>query len=63
MNTLHLQDSLGLPRLTAALRRPQRFAPRVPAAAVAGGSWLERLAAWAERQPHHRRLGSYTQWR
>jgi hypothetical protein len=23
-------------------------------------SWLERLAAWAERQPYHRRLGSWT---
>jgi hypothetical protein len=25
-------------------------------------SWLERLAAWAERQPAHRRLGSWTAW-
>lgn len=36
---------------------------RPPAAArqqgVAAG-WLDRLAAWAERQPTHRRLGSYT---
>lgn len=23
--------------------------------------WLERLAVWAERQPHHRRLGSWTE--
>ena len=60
MNTLHLQDSLGLARLTAAWRRP----PRAPVAAVAvGTSWIDRLAAWAERQPMHHRLGSYTYWR
>jgi len=23
--------------------------------------WLERLAVWAEQQPHHRRLGSWTE--
>jgi hypothetical protein len=23
-------------------------------------SWTERLAAWAERQPNHRRLGCWT---
>jgi|GEM_PF-6376202 hypothetical protein len=23
-------------------------------------SWTERLAAWAERQPEHRRLGCWT---
>ena len=22
--------------------------------------WIERLAAWADRQPYHRRLGSWT---
>jgi hypothetical protein len=61
MNTLHLQERLGLVTLPAAWQWPQRFAPR--ACAVSGASWLDRLAAWAERQPMHRRLGSYTQWR
>lgn len=26
-------------------------------------AWLERLAAWAERQPVHHRLGSYQRLR
>ena len=30
-------------------------------AAVTAPGWLERLAQWAERQPPHRRLGSYLQ--
>lgn len=60
MNTLHLQDSLGLGKWAASLHRPQRSVPR---ASAVGTSWLDRLAAWAERQPMHRRLGSYTQWR
>jgi len=25
--------------------------------------WMERLAAWAERQPNHHRLGSWMQMR
>jgi hypothetical protein len=37
----------------AALRRPT--AP----ATAARTDWMERLAAWAERQPNHHRLGSW----
>lgn len=29
----------------------------------AAASWLDRLAAWAERQPVHHRLGSYQRLR
>jgi hypothetical protein len=28
--------------------------------AVAQPGWLERLALWADAQPQHRRLGSWT---
>ncbi len=39
--------------------RQQAAAPAAaPAAARAG--WLERLALWAEAQPVHHRLGSWT---
>jgi hypothetical protein len=31
----------------------------MPAGAVTALGWLERLAAWAERQPVHHRMGSY----
>lgn len=50
-------------RRAAQVSLTQRRAPRVsswsPASAVRPG-WLELLAAWAERQPMHHRLGSYT---
>ena len=39
-------------------------ARRQPAVAVCSPqgqrSWIERLAAWAERQPRHRHLGHWT---
>jgi len=39
--------------------RAGRVAPR-PSASEARLGWLELLATWAERQPMHHRLGSYT---
>jgi hypothetical protein len=30
------------------------------APAATGGRWIERLAAWADRQPQHHRLGQWT---
>lgn len=30
---------------------------------VSSGSWIERLADWAERQPAHRRMGSWVRYR
>jgi hypothetical protein len=49
-----------LPSLRSALHVPQ--AARRPTHAVEAAPatpWLERLAAWAERQPVHRHLGSW----
>lgn len=40
-----------------------RPATRIPARSVAQASWLERLAAWAERQPAHHRVGSWERFR
>lgn len=47
---------INLPRiaLAPAFERP---APRSATSAV---SWMERLAAWADRQPQHHRLRSWT---
>jgi hypothetical protein len=47
----------------AAMPLPQRGAtsfPIRPAGLSTAAIWLERLAAWAERQPMHHRMGSYT---
>ena len=38
--------------------RPATQDPR-RAETAARADWMERLAAWAERQPNHRRLGSW----
>ena len=47
-----------------AMPLPQRR-PTVAPVRFAGSptkpTWLERLAAWAERQPMHHRMGSYTE--
>lgn len=51
MTTLHLARPL-LP-----LRAKQQ---PVPALWRSPAAWLVRLAAWAERQPRHRHLGSWT---
>ena len=46
-------------RTQAPTRRHTVVLPRVaPVPAQLG--WLERLALWAEAQPAHRRLGSWT---
>jgi len=39
-------------------RRPVAVAVAAPVAAHIG--WLERLALWADAQPQHHRLGSWT---
>lgn len=39
--------------------RPALWTEPRPTASAAS-HWLERLAAWAEKQPVHHRLGSYT---
>jgi hypothetical protein len=55
MNTLALAP---LP----VLRQPllTKAAPQAGAAVQPATTWLERLAQWADRQPPHRRLGSWT---
>ena len=45
------------PRAARALT--QRSLP-LDAATASRPDWLTRLAAWAERQPNHHRLGSWT---
>jgi hypothetical protein len=49
MNTLApSQRTNRINRSATPTRRPQ-------------ADWLQKLAAWADRQPRHRRLGSWTQ--
>ena len=58
IHTAH--PAFGFGALRQALHRPQRAAPAAPATAPLAQGWLERLATWAERQPMHHRMGSYT---
>jgi hypothetical protein len=61
-HTVHHGFSLG--PLRAALHLP-RFnvtpASRLPAQSGPSAGLMEQLASWAERQPPHHRMGSYTQ--
>lgn len=43
-------------------KRPETLA-RVPATSVPDAGWMERLAAWSEKQPMHHRIGSYQRFR
>ena len=47
---------ISLPRiaLSPAFEKP------APRSATSPMSWMERLAAWADRRPQHHRLGSWT---
>lgn len=64
MSTLISPNGFGLRRPEPArARQPQRDAAPAPALAPAQlqeqpQAMLDRLAAWAERQPMHRRFGS-----
>lgn len=42
------------------LSRTGKPAPLQTSVPRSNAGWLDRLAAWAERQPMHRRVGSYT---
>ena len=57
MTTHTAAQGLSLPIPRTALR--PETAARIPAPAAPRASWMERLAAWAERQPVHHRMGSY----
>jgi hypothetical protein len=58
MSTHTAHFGIGLPRLHRAPTLPQASRPARTAAPAL--PWLARLAAWAERQPQHHRLGSWT---
>lgn len=47
--------SLHIPRTA----RRAEAAARIPVTVSPRASWMERLAAWAEKQPVHHRIGSY----
>ncbi|MDO8788287.1 MAG: hypothetical protein Q7J42_09495 [Sulfuritalea sp.] len=61
MNTYTSPHVLGLDKPRSALR-PATLA-RTPAPGMAHAGLMERLAAWAERQPAHHRLGSWERLR
>ncbi|MCW5641288.1 MAG: hypothetical protein KIT63_04255 [Rhodoferax sp.] len=62
MTTLTARNSLGCAPIRSAQRRTAKTAP--PQAGVSSrGSWIERLADWADRQPAHRRVGSWVSYR
>jgi hypothetical protein len=48
--------ALGVPRV--APRQASSIRPSTALALVNG--WIERLAAWSDRQPMHHHLGSWT---
>ncbi|MBK7024949.1 MAG: hypothetical protein IPH41_16105 [Sulfuritalea sp.] len=54
--------SFHLPRLPHLPRRPASRT-RITAASAPRASWMERLAAWAERQPAHHHAGSWERFR
>lgn len=61
MNTSTVPHGLSL-HIPRSAQRPETL-PRVSATSVPRASWMERLAAWAERQPVHHRIGSYQRFR
>lgn len=65
MNTHTAAHGLNLTIAHPVPRTPRRAeaAARVPATSLPGASWMERLAAWAEKQPMHHRIGSYQRFR
>lgn len=61
MNSHTAPHGLILP-VPRAARRPVAVR-QAPAPAARPASWIERLAAWAERQPVHHRVGSWERFR
>jgi len=57
MNTHTAPHGLSFP-IPRSAQRPATLV-RAPASTAVRASWLERLAAWAERQPAHHRMGSW----
>ena len=52
-------SALEQPRAPLQLLQRQARPAGSVCAAGAGLGWMERLAAWADRQPAHRRVGSW----
>lgn len=51
-------NTLALPPTAHRTLQPRR-PTTTPVDAIRRG-WIERLAAWADRQPRHHRLGTWT---
>jgi hypothetical protein len=58
MRTAVLSPGSAFSPRPSGVRRTRERPATAPAPVAAG--WLSALAAWAERQPPHRRLGSWT---
>ncbi len=66
MNTHTVHHGFSFSPLRAALHLPHfplTRAAHLPAQPGPSPGWLEQLASWAERQPMHHRMGSYTRLR
>ncbi len=60
MSTITLQGPLRARQAATPGATTGRVAAARPARAAAGAGWLDRLAAWADAAPQHRRLGCWT---
>ena len=65
MTTHIAHRGFGFDAMRAMLQPQPQRAPLAAATANASSQagWIDRLAIWAERQPMHHRLGSYTRLR
>ncbi|MEO5733873.1 MAG: hypothetical protein ABIN96_04725 [Rubrivivax sp.] len=60
LQSIPFQSLAGVrPQPQAKTIRPLHVKVQIPAPAPVR-SWIERLAAWSDRQPPHRRLGNWT---
>tara|TARA_R110001599_G_scaffold132724_1_gene309808 strand:+ start:233 stop:421 length:189 start_codon:yes stop_codon:yes gene_type:complete len=62
MTTLTARSSIACAPARTAQHRTAKAAPSA-AGMSSRGSWIERLADWAERRPLHRRVGSWVLYR
>lgn len=66
MNTLTARHTLAFAPARSAERRTPSASASASVAAASRSSragWIERLADWADRQPAHRRVGSWVSYR
>lgn len=52
-------------RITPAIRKPRRASQArvIASGTVSRDGWLDRLGAWADRQPVHHRMGCWVGFR